>query len=69
MSGRAGASEEVIRHHAEQHPCPAETNVREVDCPCGATRALVCDGCREPVFIAVRPGTWCEHAQQLMGDA
>ncbi len=58
-----GASREVLEHHARTHPC--EGGVYERVCPCGATVAIVCAACNEPVFMALADGTWCEHAQEL----
>jgi hypothetical protein len=63
---RVGASAEVIRHHAEVHPCGRHP-AREVWCICGTTAALVCRVHREAVFGVVMPGTWCIHAVELLG--
>lgn len=68
MNGRIGASEEVIRHHASEHPCPPGVPADERVCPCGSTVAICCGRCEEPVFVAVQPGSWCEHAEELAGD-
>ncbi len=62
---RVGASEEVIREHADRHPC-GDADAYEVVCPCGSSLAIVCDGCGEPVFVVVQPGTWCVHAHELV---
>ena len=66
MSARVGASPEVLRHHAAQHPC-RDAETFEVLCPCGSCVAICCAECRDPVFLAVLPGSWCEHAQELWG--
>jgi hypothetical protein len=58
-----GESAEVVRHHVGQHPCEADCIV--IRCPCDITRVIVCTGCREPIFFAVRPWVWCEHAQAM----
>lgn len=63
MKDQLGSSDEVIRHHASQHPC--DSGSTRIECPCGDTIAIICDHCHEPVFVAVQPGTWCEHAQEL----
>lgn len=69
MNSPLGASEEVLRHHAEQHGCPEDDSPpREVMCPCGTTVAIVCASCGDPVFICVKPGTWCQHATAASGD-
>jgi hypothetical protein len=57
-------STEALVHHARQHPCP-DADPIHMPCPCGNAIALVCPSCSEPVFIAVRSDTWCEHAQEL----
>ena len=63
-----GASVEVLAEHARRHPCQDATCV-EVVCPCGSALALVCGECRQPVYVAVRPGAApCEHARELMGE-
>jgi hypothetical protein len=61
-----GASAEVIEHHARLHPCGPQEAISVV-CPCGTTHAICCMKCREPVFGAVMPGTWCRHAVDLIG--
>lgn len=57
-----GLSDELIEHHADQHPCQSD-GCYVTPCPCGSTIAISCDACREPVFVAVAPGTWCGHAE------
>lgn len=59
----AGASAEVIAHHIEQHHCDTSlTDCVEVVCACGTTIGLSCGVCEELLFLVVRPGTWCPHA-------
>lgn len=61
-----GASEEVIRHHVDVHPC-GKQNYREVVCPCARCIALACEVCDTPVFLAVSPNEDpCEHALELL---
>ena len=60
-----GASAEVIAHHVEQHGCgTCLSDCLEMVCACGTTVALACALCRQPLFIVVRPGTWCWHAEE-----
>jgi hypothetical protein len=63
-AGPLGASREVIAHAAAQHPCDADA--ASVPCPCGDCVAVVCTSCGEPVFVAIRAGTCCEHARDLI---
>jgi hypothetical protein len=62
----AGASEEVLDHHARQHPCDAGVTART--CPCGTTKAIICKGCGEILFVGVEPLTWCPHAAALLPE-
>ena len=64
-----GASAEVLLEHARQHPCRDDAGADVVICPCGGAAALVCDDCREPVYVVVlrTDGVPCEHARELMG--
>jgi hypothetical protein len=68
VTGRVpvGASAEVIHAHARAHACGEQAGASEVMCPCGQTVALVCTVCGEPVFLAVEPGTWCEHDRRAV---
>ena len=59
-----GASREVIEHHIKQHPC-GNVAALNLFCPCRITVVLVCQGCGENVFAAVKPKRWCVHATQL----
>lgn len=67
MTREISASREVLGRHIEMHPCRAGTH--QLVCPCGNTVVLVCDACEEPIFMAVAPSTWCEHARELGGDS
>lgn len=63
-----GASPEVIRHHAAQHQkmCGCVGGYVHI-CPCGRAHLLRCD--RDlPVFVAVMPGTMCQHAVAAMRE-
>lgn len=64
-----GASEEVIRHHADQHACGDVGHVQIRSCPCGRSRALCCPSCGEPVFVASLPGLPCQHLAEVLGGA
>jgi hypothetical protein len=61
----AGASLEVIRHHADRHI--AKCGCEETDvllCPCGTTMTFRCE--RGLIVLwGVRPHTWCEHAVRI----
>ena len=59
-----GASREVLAHHARQHGCGAVLDGRF--CPCDDAIAFVCSACDRVVFLAVRPGTWCAHAAEVL---
>jgi hypothetical protein len=58
-----GASPEVIAHHARRHGCGAVLD--GIFCPCGDALAFVCPACDRAVFLAVKAGTWCPHAEEL----
>jgi hypothetical protein len=60
------ASREVIEHAAAEHVkvCPGSVPYDCV-CPCGTTVVIACAECDAAVFLCVRPGTWCEHAQAI----
>lgn len=64
----AGASAEVLAHHARQHPCPPDAPCLHVPCPCGGALALVCGDCGEPVYVVLlRPDAPpCVHARELI---
>jgi hypothetical protein len=59
---RIGASPEIIRHHLSHHPCK-DAHPIEVLCPCGNAVAILCSECGDPMFLAVNPEVWCDHAQ------
>lgn len=54
---------ELIRHHEDLHPCRAGTV--GVECPCGDCLAMMCPSCDQPLFVACKRGTWCQHAREL----
>lgn len=68
-----GVSEEVIRHHGREHvrlsPRCKGAPAGEMICDHGTTLLIVCRGCGQPVFCGVFPGTWCEHAQEMVVGA
>jgi hypothetical protein len=63
---RVEASPEVFEHAARVHArrCPSVGHIQSA-CPCGPVLAIVCRTCREPVYLAVTPGDWCEHAEEV----
>lgn len=38
-----------------------------IECACGKTLALVCDGCGRPL-VMLSVGLWCEHGLKLWKD-
>jgi hypothetical protein len=63
VTAPVSASTEVLRHHADRHPCRPRRAVAK-PCPCGAVAVLVCEGCGDPLFLMYR--TWCAHAAELL---
>lgn len=62
MTAPLGASTEVMLHHLAEHPCK-NAHALEYPCPCGCAVAILCSECGEPLFLAVDPEEWCEHAE------
>ena len=62
MKTPVGASLEVLEHAGNLHArrCPDASAVTTV-WPRGASSAIICSTCAEPVFVAALPGTWCAH--------
>lgn len=57
---------EHARRHAAEHAIPAERlRGHQATCPCGRTVVLLCALCDWPIFVAVRQGTYCEHAREM----
>jgi len=67
----AGASEEVIRHHAQVHQsrcgCPDEGGETRI-CPCRQTLVILC-GNGEVVYAAPLTKHLCEHFLDLVPEA
>ena len=59
----ADSSTEQIQQRYDQHreTCSAESEYAQP--LCGTTVVLHCGTCREPLFVVVKPSTWCEHAE------
>ena len=65
MSAVVGASSEVIAEHADRHCRRCSGAGYRAPCPCGDAIVIVCEECG-PVFIALRPGTFCRHAGEVL---
>ena len=55
MTGRVGASDEVLKHHVSQHRaggCPSAAGSPTLCDRCGAVLLLSCADCRWPLLLA-----------------
>lgn len=66
---QTGISREVREHHIAQHRarCPG-WDVSYFECICGATVITECSACEEVLVVGFMPGTFCEHAADLIGQ-
>jgi hypothetical protein len=69
--GSPGASEEVLRHHWQEHRrhCSGDGSYREFECIHGNALAMTCQACNQPVYVAVMPGKWCECVASLLAGS
>ena len=69
MSKFIGSSQEVIRHHHEQHAKTCDVadagGGREVVCPCGQTILLIC-ACDEVLYAATLADEPCQHLKEMI---
>lgn len=61
-----GESPEVQNEALDRHEAVCiGRHYGEMVCPCGRTHVLLCDACKQPVAIGLRPGKVCPHAKIL----
>lgn len=65
-----GISSEVADEHARRHNaekgCDPDLAPETRQCICHRCTIVICNSCREPVFVAFLPGDMCRHAKHII---